>query len=413
MKFNQMKKEFFSTLKLLALLLFNTVLARMPFAQTSFSWNQKATCPHDLQNIDAEPRISFSLNGYGYWGGSGDILSLWRYDPKKDQWSKNKNLPLPSSGIRAFTINEKAYYMPTSNGQVLVYEYQENSDNWIQVAVFPGTDRVSSFVFIIGHKAYILMGRDAGGNHLSDVWEFDAIEYKFTQKSNFPFSPRWGGAAFAINGKGYIGMGNLNWNFEDPNGKELYEYTPSTDSWIQKASLPVLRGRYAVESFSVSNFGFIIGGESNWPTIFYNEFWRYDPKTNSWNQLPGYSGGFNNYLKSFVIGDTCYVGKKFLWNFSSPNSILSSTDLVNNDLFSIYPNPANNYITIFNGDFIAKSNYRLSIQNILGQQIFQSILNQKELNIETDTWGGSGIYFVNITDKDGVIMFNKKVVIKH
>jgi uncharacterized repeat protein (TIGR01451 family) len=113
-----------------------------------------------------------------------------------------------------------------------------------------------------------------------------------------------------------MGMGNLNWNFLDPNGKDLYEYDPLADNWTQKSSIPVNQGRYATTGFGIDNYGYILGGEGTNPLITYDEFWRYDPSSDSWLELPGYGGGGQNYLRSFVIDTVCYAGKGQLWSFS-------------------------------------------------------------------------------------------------
>jgi hypothetical protein len=283
-------------------------------SQPTMKWIQKATLP-----ISGEPRISFSLNGYGYWGDVNSNSTLWKYNPSTNTWNQKQNLPMTSSGMPAFVINGKAYYMPTKNGKIYVYEYQEELDNWSEVSIFPGEARGASFVFVIGNKAYMTMGINSGGDHLSDVWEFNSMNYQFNQKSDFPFQNRWGGSSFAINGKGYIGMGNLNWNFSDPNGKDLFEYNPISDSWTKKANLPVTQGRYATTGFSISNYGYVLCGEGTNPLVNYDEFWRYDPDTDSWLELEGYGGGGANYLSSFVIDNICYAGKGSLWSFNSSN----------------------------------------------------------------------------------------------
>jgi hypothetical protein len=306
-----MKKK---SLFLTAVATLGLTAATMSQTQPALQWIRQASLP-----ISGEPLISFSLNGFGYWGEINGKSTLWKYNPSTNTWTQQQDLPMPSSQMPAFTVNGKAYYMPISDGKIYVYEYQSSMDSWSQVSIFPGKARGGSFVFTIGPKVYMAMGSDFAGNHLSDVWEFDATNYQFSQKSNFPFEDRWGGSAFTVNEKGYIGMGNLNWNFSDPNGKDLYEYNPITDVWTQKANLPVNQGRYATTGFSISNYGYVLGGDGTGPLVSYDEFWRYDPDNDSWLKMPAYGGGGANYLKSFVIDNTCYSGKGPLWSFNVLN----------------------------------------------------------------------------------------------
>ena len=289
-------------------------LTTLMLAQPNLQWHQQASLPGN-----GEPRFSFSVDGLGYWGGINGNSTFWRYNPSNNNWTQLQNLPLPSSEMPAFTVNGIGYYMPISNGQIFVYRYNSAMDSWSQVSIFPGETRGGSFVFSIGNKVYMSMGMNSLGYHLSDVWEFDVNNYQFVQKSNFPYENRWGGSSFSINGKGYIGMGNLNWNFPQPNGNDLYEYNPIGDTWTQKANLPLSQGRYATAGFSMTNFGYILCGEGTNPLVFFDEFWRYDPLTDSWMQLPSFGGGGQNYLKTFVIDNTCFAGKGTLWSFNANN----------------------------------------------------------------------------------------------
>jgi uncharacterized repeat protein (TIGR01451 family) len=280
-------------------------------SQEIFQWNQRASIP-----TWGEPGISFSVNGLGYWGQVGGTQSLWAYDPVVNEWTQKQDLPMSSSGMPAFVANNVAYYMPTSDGQIFVYKYNPQLDSWTEVAMFPGMYRGGNFVFAIDSMVYMGLGSDPWGNHLIDVWSFNTNNGQFTQLNNFPFQDRVGASSFVINGKGYMGMGNMNWNFLDPNGKDLYEYDPTLDNWTQKSSIPVSQGRYATTGFGIDNYGYILGGDGTNPTISYDEFWRYDASTDGWIEMPGYGGGGQNYLKSFVIDTVCYAGKGQLWSFS-------------------------------------------------------------------------------------------------
>ncbi len=308
LKKRQMKKVFITVFIFSIVSIFYSSMS----AQT---WIQKLTVP-----TVGEPRFSFSLGGYGYWGDVNSNLSLWRYSPSSNTWSQMQNLPYQSSYMSSFVANNEAYYMPLVNGQIKVFKYNAIADSWSDVASFPGEVRGASFNFVVGTKVYMGLGINGGGYHKSDVWEFDVNTYQFVQKQNFPFESRWAGASFSISNNGYVGMGNLNWNYSDPNSKDLYQYNPSNDTWIQKASLPLTQGRYATDGFSIGDAGYIIGGEATNPLVLYNDFWKYNPNLDSWEQMPNYGGGGQNYLHSFVINQTVYVGKHAMWAFQDNSS---------------------------------------------------------------------------------------------
>ena len=78
----------------------------------------------------------------------------------------------------------------------------------------------------------------------------------------------------------------------------------------------------------------------------------------------------------------------------------------------IYPNPANDHITIDNGTFATMSNYTISINNALGEQVFSSIINQQLFYIDLGSWSGDGVYFVYLKDALGEIKEIRKIVLQ-
>jgi hypothetical protein len=94
------------------------------------------------------------------------------------------------------------------------------------------------------------------------------------------------------------------------------------------------------------------------------------------------------------------------------NNNLNTLDISNqNNLISIYPNPTNskfkiefNNLTNFNGS-------RLSIKNMLGQEILNSSLeiNNQEITLEGNP---KGIYIVSIISGDNEVLATKKVILK-
>ncbi|MFN5182968.1 MAG: LamG-like jellyroll fold domain-containing protein [Bacteroidota bacterium] len=78
----------------------------------------------------------------------------------------------------------------------------------------------------------------------------------------------------------------------------------------------------------------------------------------------------------------------------------------------IWPNPSNDHIYIDNGNFSTLSGYQIKISNSLGQQVFQSAINQQQFYVDMSTWGGAGIYFVNIINQNGVTIDTRKIVLQ-
>ena len=77
----------------------------------------------------------------------------------------------------------------------------------------------------------------------------------------------------------------------------------------------------------------------------------------------------------------------------------------------VYPNPTKDHITIDNGDITKMSGYSIKIFNSLGQQKFQSAINQQQFTIDITQWGGNGLYFLNLLDASGNIIDVKKILL--
>ena len=78
----------------------------------------------------------------------------------------------------------------------------------------------------------------------------------------------------------------------------------------------------------------------------------------------------------------------------------------------IWPNPANDHITIDNGNYGILSGYSVKIETVLGQEVFKSAINQQQFSVDLSTWNGKGIYLVHILDNQNNIIETKKIVLQ-
>jgi N-acetylneuraminic acid mutarotase len=134
-----------------------------------------------------------------------------------------------------------------------------------------------------------------GGAEAADQWE---------QKANFGGIGRHRGAAFAINNKGYMGFGHIN-SVVNIAFDDFWEYDPATDSWTQKADFAGGL-RYHNLVFSVNGKGYTGLGRDD--SDDFNDMWEYDPTENKWTALNDFPGGDKLGAVSFVIDDVAYVG---------------------------------------------------------------------------------------------------------
>jgi hypothetical protein len=78
----------------------------------------------------------------------------------------------------------------------------------------------------------------------------------------------------------------------------------------------------------------------------------------------------------------------------------------------IWPNPANDHITIDNGNFSILNGYSVKIETVLGQEVFKSAINQQQFSVDLTTWNGKGVYLVHVLDNQNNIIETKKIVLQ-
>ena len=117
-------------------------------------------------------------------------------------------------------------------------------------------------------------------------------------------------------------------------------------------------------------------------------------------------------VKNLYDGNICYqyitVRDTLLINMS----ITGFNPVTYNNTIKIFPNPANNYITIDYGNFASLNGYQLKIINSLSQQVFQTNITQQSNYLNLTSWGGNGLYFVQIIDPQGNIIDIRKIVLQ-
>jgi hypothetical protein len=86
-----------------------------------------------------------------------------------------------------------------------------------------------------------------------------------------------------------------------------------------------------------------------------------------------------------------------------PSPITGINEIISNDFVKIFPNPANNKISI---QYKENNNYQIKILNIMGETVL--ITKTKEIDISSLP---NGTYFLNFeTDK---FLTTKKIIIQH
>ena len=207
-----------------------------------------------------------------------------------------------------FSIGERGYIglgMGFSNSFIDFWEYNPATNAWSQKANVGGPlVRTNAVGFSIAGKGYIGTGVTSIGL-LNDFWEYNPLTNTWTQKANFAGAARLNAVGFSIGNKGYIGTGYIGGSGNGTTN-DFWEYNPSTDTWIQKADFGGA-ARMSSVSFSISNKGYIGLGTSS-ASIQINDFWEYDTATNIWTQKAAFAGVARANPTGFSIGNKGYVG---------------------------------------------------------------------------------------------------------
>ena len=269
---------------------------------------------------------SFVINGKGYvFGGyinNSYKRDLWEYNPLSNVWAQKASLPAGVKGrmhVATFVINNKGYIVGGALGPLdgfetnETWEYDPLNDSWLQRSGIP-VAREFATGFAINGKGYIAMGLTVpAGIYLNDVLEYDPVANTWITKSNLTAPgqnlSRAKPISFVINNKAYIGTGHRINPGDIAYFKDLWEYDPSANTWIQKANFPPGERSTAV-GFASSTTGYVGTGLQYFfgQPVWMKDFWMYRPLTNTWTQLPDFPGYGRNQATGFFVGNRGYIG---------------------------------------------------------------------------------------------------------
>lgn len=394
--------------------------------------------------------ILISINGFSFW-----------------KWTKLQSL---GNGKRyestSFSIGNKGYITcgldTNDNCYNDLWEYDPAFNYWTQKANLPATYRRASFGFELGGKGYVGGGIDNAipsiGNILNEFWMYDPILNTWTPKTNTPIAT-FRSAGVSCNGKGYMIGGADDWSLYS----SVYEYNPTTNTWISKATFPGVPtssgGREAGTATTVNNIIYFGLGKddsffqndwwaynpttntwtrkadypssgrtgawsfaiNNMPVVgmgsdgsFMSDTWQYDIATNTWNYTCAFSGSGRRSVAAFAIGNIGYMGtgksssgtKQDFYKLDADVSV--SEFLLNSSLLSVYPNPVigNNFSLTLETEL---KNVTYSILNSEGKIITTELLSSTNKTIERHELA-AGVYFITIQNKNQLLA-TKKIIL--
>jgi N-acetylneuraminic acid mutarotase len=125
------------------------------------------------------------------------------------------------------------------------------------------------------------------------------------EKSNYGGVARHRTSAFSLGNYGYIGLGHIN-SGVDVEYEDFWKYDPASDSWSQIANYP--EGRcYHAASFTIGSKAYVGSGRLE-SGAYSKKFFCYDPQTNSWTPIADLPGAARRGAVAFTVGEFGYVG---------------------------------------------------------------------------------------------------------
>lgn len=277
--------------------------------------------------------VSFSVNGNGYIGTglngeTGELLKdFWAFNPVTKEWTKKTSFSKITArqGAVAFSIGNKAYIGTGFGEEGLLddfWEYDPIKDTLIEKASFGGGVRFSAVGFSIGNKGYIGTGFD-GTMVKNDFWEYDPETNIWSPKKEFKGDPRWHAVSFSIDtlSYGYVGTGA---DISDKEYNDFWAYDPGTDSWTKEEE--EFPGGYVQGAigFSMDHKGYVGTGLDRGDNLK-TEFWQFDPSgglgNGQWNSRSVFPGLPRWFAVGFAIDKLGYLGTGMDFNGSPFNDI--------------------------------------------------------------------------------------------
>ncbi len=184
-------------------------------------------------------------------------------------------------------------------------------NTWEKKAAFGNDKRSRTVSFSIGNRGYVGCGEDTADFVRNDFWEYDPGTDTWMQKASLPGVGRRDAVGFAIGTKGYVGTGidaaesAFGYNLND-----WWEFNPVTNTWTARATFPggaAYGGIYFGTGFTVNGMGYIVGGKLG-NSQYTPQLWQFNPTTNTWLQRANFTGGSRYSMSAFSINGKGYAG---------------------------------------------------------------------------------------------------------
>jgi N-acetylneuraminic acid mutarotase len=183
------------------------------------------------------------------------------------------------------------------------------AQNWEQVQSVPSPGRDDGAAFSINGFGYLVTGNHNGFSESNKLFKYKPISNSWEEGTSFPGEARQYAGSFVIDGKAYVFSG-LSASGDVLN--DVWEFNSATSDWKRLNDFPG-HGRWSFFTFSTNEFGFLGAGI----TIAFgniSDCWKYNPKNDQWSPIKEYPEGNIREIVGFCLGDDCYAGTGLTYN---------------------------------------------------------------------------------------------------
>ncbi|MFM7565631.1 MAG: kelch repeat-containing protein [Flavobacteriales bacterium] len=316
----------------------------------------------DFSGGKRERAVAFALGTYGYVGTGTDTGEMvrndfWRYDPIGDTWTQVAELP--GSARRdavAFSIDDRGYVGTgmsehvSANGTLLndFWCYNPVLNQWDSIASYPGNQMNGVYFatgFSVNEKGYVCGGKTGNSTYSAELWEYKPSTNTWIQRAPFPTGIRYMLSSFSIGNVAYVGFGAT----QDVYKRDLFQYNPGNNTWTPMPDLPGnVRGGAC--TFVLQDKGYVCGGYDGG---LLDDLWEFDPVEQMWNIRAYFGGSERKNAVSFSVNNAFavvglgkgYSGKKESIYRYYPTLFLAHENLQTAP-FSLFPNPSSGSIQL-------------------------------------------------------------------
>lgn len=345
--------------------------------------------------------------GLQEWTATIDFYSL---DLQSFNWQSIPNMPNTTERQYACSFSgENCFYVFGGDGGSGalndLYKFDIINSSWKAMGSKPGLGLVGACSMRFGDKVIIASGKSQMGIVDTTVWEYTLSTDTWLQKNPLPFPGRWRSSATVFNNKGYFLFGI---DGENNYRNEFYSYDPSTDQWTKLMNLPFTVGR-AYASLNVANSKLILFGGRDSLGNYYKDLWYFNTVTNAWIQGPDLpalerKGGMSvGYGESVIYSCGITASDQRLtetWMTHVPTGIKDSKlDLK----FSCFPNPVTDDLSLeFKFPSTNTSTFMFRLRTIYGIEIMpkQVLSADKKISLMLVP---SGLYILDLYSEGNLV----------